>query len=147
MARNSSYKNRMLAEMGNRADAVQAMKGGAIASWIVAGINIAIGAYILFAAPEAARTFGITGAAIIDGTLFGILGFFIWRQSAIAAWLGLGFFTLEKIYQWTTQPKALVGIVVAVAIWVAFLNSVRGAIALRRFKRDEANAPVLTETT
>lgn len=147
MARKSSYKNSMLAEIGNRADAVQAMKGGAIAAWVVAAINIAIGAYIFFAAPAAARAFGVTGAAMIDGVIFGVIGIFIWRHSFIAAWLGLGFFTLEKIYQWTTQPKSLVGIAVALAIWFAFLNGVRGAMALRRFKREEASAPTLTETT
>lgn len=131
--------------MGNRADAVQAMKGGAIASWIVAAINIAIGAYIFFAAPGAGAAVGLTGAAMIDGVIFGVIGIFIWRQSFVAAWLGLGFFTLEKVYQWTTQPKALMGIVVAVLIWLAFLNGVRGAIALRRFNREQARTPVGTE--
>ena len=43
MARKSSYKSSSwIADIGNRADAQQAMKGGAVASWIVAAINIAI---------------------------------------------------------------------------------------------------------
>jgi len=148
MARHSSFKSgSWIADIGNRADAQQAMKGGATASWIVAAINIALGAYILFAAPDAAKTFGITGAAIFDGVCFGIIGIFIWRYSFISAWLGLVFFSLEKVYQWVTQPKALVGIFVAVALWFAFLNGVRGAMALRRFKREEANAPLGTEAT
>jgi len=148
MARKSSYKSSSwIADIGNRADAQQAMKGGAIASWIVAAINIAIGAYILFAAPDAARIFGVTGAAIFDGVCFGIIGIFTWRYSFISAWLGLVLFTLEKVYQWVTQPKALVGVLVAVALWFAFFNGVRGAMALRRFKREDANAPVGTEAT
>ena len=148
MARYSSYKSGgWIADIGNRADAQQAMKGGAIAAWVVAAINIGIGAYILFAAPDAARPFGLTGAAIFDGMYFGIIGIFIWRYSFIGAWLGLVLFTLEKVYQWVTQPKALAGVVVAAALWFAFLNGVRGAMALRRFKREEANAPVGTEAT
>jgi len=148
MARNSSYKSSSwIADIGNRADAQQAMKGGAVAAWIVAAINIAIGAYILFTSPDAARTFGITGAAIFDGVCFGIIGIFIWRYSFIGAWFGLVLFTLEKIYQWVAQPKALLGIFVAVALWFAFLNGVRGAMALRRFKREEVSAPVGTEAT
>jgi hypothetical protein len=145
MARRSSYKDSMIREIGNRADAVQAMKGGAIAAWVVAGINLLIGAYILFAAPSAGLAFGLTGAAMVDGAVFGVIGFFIWRQSVVAAWIGLVLFTLEKIFQWATQPKALVGIFMAVALWLAFLNGVRGAMALRRFNREAPAAPPLPE--
>lgn len=145
MARKTGNTHYWLSELGNRADAQQAMKGGAFAAWLVAAINIGIGAFIMFAAPDAARTFGVTGAAMIDGIIFGIIGISIWRYSTIGAWIGLAFFSLEKIYQWTTQPKSLVGLALAAAIWLAFVNAVRGANALRRFKREEAAAPPVTE--
>jgi hypothetical protein len=38
-----------------------------------------------------------------------------------------------------------VGLALAAAIWLAFVNAVRGANALRRFKREEAAAPPVTE--
>ncbi|MGN6481859.1 hypothetical protein [Luteibacter sp.] len=142
----STYKsNSWIPEIGNRADAQQAMKVGAFAAWFVAAVNIAIGAYILFSAPEAMRTFGVTGMSIIDGVCFALVGIFTWRYSLSSAWIGLILFSLEKIFQWVTQPKAIVGIVMAVILWIGFLNGVRGAVALRRFNREAANAPLGTE--
>ncbi|UPG95745.1 hypothetical protein [Luteibacter aegosomatissinici] len=138
MASKGSNKHYWLSELTNRADAQKAMKGGAFAAWFVAAINIGIGALIMFAAPGLGKSVGLTGAAMIDGVIFAVIGISIWRYSFIGAWVGLAFFSLEKIYQWTTQPKSLTGLALAAAILLAFINAVRGAMALRRFKREEA---------
>ncbi|HEY4091268.1 MAG TPA: hypothetical protein VGN46_07100 [Luteibacter sp.] len=147
MAQKTTNKHYWLSALNNRTDAEKAMKGGAFAAWFVAVVNIGIGAFIMFGAADAARAFGVTGAAIIDGVIFGVIGVSIWRYSRIGAWLGLAFFALEKIYQWTTQPKSLVGLALAAALFLAFINAVRGAAALRRFKLEEESALTITDAS
>ncbi|SDG75400.1 hypothetical protein [Dyella sp. 333MFSha] len=134
MARKDNTSNWYWPTFGNRADAQQAMKGAAIASWFVAFVNLALGLFLLFSGPGA-HALGLTGAAVIDGAVFALVGWRIWRYSMIAAFAGLGLFTLEKVYQFATQPKAVAGLIMAIIIWMAFLNGVRGAFALRDFAR------------
>ncbi|QDE38863.1 hypothetical protein FIV34_06435 [Luteibacter pinisoli] len=146
MARSSIRSdNRFIPAIGNRADAQQAMKGGAFAAGFVALVNLGIGGYLLLSGAGHSALLGVSGSVVIDGTIFAVLGVFLWRQSIVAAWIGLILFTLEKAWQWTTQPKALVGIVLAVVLWLAFLNALRGALALRQFNREAKAIPAMPD--
>lgn len=142
MARSNDSSNAFWPTFGNCADAQKAMKGGAAASWLVAALNTGIGLFLMFSPPGTGASYGMSGAAVIDGIIFALIGWGIWRYSLIGAIAGLGFFSLEKVYQFSTQPKAFAGIVLAVVIWMAFLNSVRGALALRRLERATSTSAV-----
>jgi hypothetical protein len=143
VASRKNSSNTFWPTFGNRADAQQAMKGGAAASWVVAAINLGIGLFLIFSPPGTGASYGMSGAMVIDGTIFALVGWGIWRYSLIGAIAGFAFFSLEKIYQFSTQPKAAFGIFLAVVLWMAFLNGVRGALALRQFER--AAAPVAAD--
>ncbi|QWT18343.1 hypothetical protein KPL74_11340 [Bacillus sp. NP157] len=146
MSRRSDFSdNRLWPTFGNRADAQQAMKGGVIAAAFVAVVNIGIGAWILLSGPGHAAPLGASGSVVVDGTIFAVLGVFLYRHSLVAAWISLILFTFEKIWQWTTQPNALFGVIVGILLWLAFLHALRGAMALRQFERAALEPPAFTE--
>ncbi|MGA7438362.1 MAG: hypothetical protein WBW32_09580 [Luteibacter sp.] len=133
--------------MQHRAHAEKVMKNGAISAWIIAFLTLCLGAYTLFAHPGTALARVIIMGSAVDVVLFAAIGFAIWRYSLVAACAGFAFFVLERAYQWSTHFETFSGVGFGLAVTLAFglFNAIRGGIALRRFRREEVEEPVVID--
>src|SRR5690606_8947263 len=77
----------------------------------------------------------VIGALVV----YAIVGFFIWRNSRVAAIIGLALFALDKIVQFSSGAinGSAFSIFVALAILTMFINSIRGTFAQHRLKQAE----------
>lgn len=76
--------------------------------------------------------------AYVDAVLFTLIAFGIYKESRIAAVVGLLVFIAEKAYQIHTTEK-FDGAVMAVFIIVLFISSVRGTFALYRLRSEKTS--------
>lgn len=116
-------------EFGNLADAEQASNAGFWAALICAVITAVVASISVFAK---SAVMGIDSMAYVDALLFAVIAWRIRRRSRGFAVAGLVLFLIEKIFQFATQPKAVVGILMAVALLMAFITGVRGTFAYHR---------------
>lgn len=103
----------------------------AILVTIVTTIMAALG----LAGVELLRKMGADGYALIDAGIFAVVAFGLSRRSRVAAWVGLVIYVLDRIFTFGTTGTP-VGIVVSIALTLAFIGGVRGTTALHRFKND-----------
>lgn len=97
-----------------------------------AGVTIALTLLVLFIAPQYLGADAIF-TVVIGVAIYGAIGFFIWRNSRIAAVLGLVVFVLDKLVQLSQGGIGNAGsVVIMVAIVAMYANAVRGTFARRR---------------
>lgn len=123
-------------EIRNLEQAVQASNMGVAAALFVAGVNTLIATISTF---QHAAVMGVTAAGYVDAALFALAAWGIWRRSRVAAIAGLCLFLAEKIYQFATQPKAALGLLVALALLALFISGVRGTFAYHGFSSVDAS--------
>lgn len=114
---------------GNIADTEQAANMGFWAAVFVAGVTTLIASVSVFFRHQ---VMGIDPLAFVDAVMFAVIAWRIRRRSRAFAIAGLVLFTIEKIFQFATQPLALTGIFMAVVLFVCFINAVRGTFAYHR---------------
>jgi hypothetical protein len=95
-------------------------------------IFAALGALKVDLGPELRFDFWALG----DASVFGIIAWGLWRHSRIAAWAGLLMYVLDRLYAFSTAARA--NLVVAIILILAFVNGVRGTMALHRFKETDS---------
>ena len=78
------------------------------------------------------KLFGVDLSALADAAIFAIVAIGIYKMSRVAAVAGLCLYVLERAYAWATVgPKSPV---IAAILILAFVNSVRGTFACRKWK-------------
>ncbi len=126
-------KNSFLPQIATLSDAQKVGRQGTWAACFVAGLTalVAVAALSGILPPG----FPISGWALVDAALFGVIAWGIYRMSRVAAVAGLVVYILERIYmQSALGAKAGAGIVVTILIILAFINAVRGTFAYHRMK-------------
>lgn len=132
MARSSKPVRWYWPEIGNLADAERASNEGFWAAVVCAVITTLIATIALVSNKS---IMGVDPMAYADAALFAIIAWRIRARSKIFAVAGLALFVLEKIFQYATQPPSVsFGILVAVALLLAFISGVRGTFAYHRMK-------------
>ena len=118
------------------ADAIEASNLGFWAAVFVAGLTAIFATLTLILKKDIV---GVNPLAYIDAILFAVIAWRIRRRSRAFAVAGLCLFIVEKIVQFSTQPR-IVGSAsfMAAIITLLFINGVRGTFAFHRFS---ANAP------
>jgi hypothetical protein len=129
-ARDSKQTNVYWPEIKNSEQAVQASNMGFGAALFVAAVNALISTISVL---QHAAIFGVSAAGYVDASLFALIAWGIRCRSRVAAVAGLSLFLLEKIYQFATQPKAVLGLLMAAALLALFISGVRGTFAYHRF--------------
>lgn len=79
---------------------------------------------------------GMDAGVFVDGGIFTIAGWRIWRLSRIWAVLALTMFILESVYALTLHPLPAV-FLIRVTLTLVLVSSVRGTFAYHRFKSKE----------
>jgi len=131
MARNNKPVRWYWPQIDNVADAEQASNGGMWAALICAGVTTL---FATVAVVSHGAIMGINGWAYVDALLFAVIAWRIRARSKAFAVAGLTLFALEKVFQFATQPKAAVGIFLAIALLLAFISGVRGTFAYHRMR-------------
>jgi len=126
-------------EVGTLDQAIAASNLGFLMAMFVAVVN-AIAATISLV--QHTTIGGINAYGYVDAGLFALAGWGIRCRSRMAAVAGLLFFLLEKVYQFATQPKAAMGLLMALFILGGFTSAVRGTFAYHRLVPEghDANA-------
>ncbi|WP_430390603.1 hypothetical protein [Dyella sp. 20L07] len=132
MARNSQPVRWYWPEMGNVADAEQASNAGVWAAAFCAAVTTIFATISVFTKSDVV---GINPLAYVDAILFAIIAWGIRARYRAFAVIGLVLFVLEKIFQFATQPKAGVGIFLAIILLLAFISGVRGTFAYHRLRQ------------
>lgn len=114
-------------DVSDKVSARKAVKEGVAACAFIAAIDAAIAIY----ANVLGRTVGGYGASVlIDGAVFALLALFLLKNSRIAAVVALALMTLE-IADKVVHHASTFNLVTMV-LFLAILNSVRGAFAFHR---------------
>jgi hypothetical protein len=79
---------------------------------------------------------GMDAGVFIDGGIFAIAGWRIWRLSRIWAVLALTMFILESVYALAVHPLPAV-FLIRVTLTLVLINGARGTFAYRRFRSKE----------
>ncbi|GLQ88256.1 hypothetical protein [Dyella flagellata] len=117
-------------EISNVEQAVQASNMGASAAIIIAAVNAIVATISIV---KHTNIVGVNGAGYVDATLFALCAWGIYRRSKLAAIAGLALFATEKVYQFATQPKALLGLGLALCLMLFLISGVRGTFGYHRF--------------
>lgn len=131
MARDNTPVRWYWPQIGNVADAEQASNAGMWAALVCAGVTTLFATVAVF---SHGAIMGINGWAYVDALLFALIAWRIRARSKVFAVIGLGLFVLEKVFQFATQPKAGVGIFLAIVLLFAFISGVRGTFAYHRLR-------------
>jgi hypothetical protein len=123
------------------ADAERAANQGFWAAVFVAAVTAL---FATISALSSQEVVGVDPFAYVDAVAFAVIAWRIRRRSRVFAIAGLALFTVEKIFQFTTQPLALVGVFMAIVLLVCFINAVRGTFAYHRMRVASAQASVNT---
>ena len=79
------------------------------------------------------RVLGVDRTALLDAGLFALVAFGIFRVSRFAATFGLVLFVVERIVMLAMGQSA--GGILGIFLLLAFSNSVRGAFAYHRLRK------------
>ena len=122
--------------MSDEKSALRVTRQGAVAAWIVSSTTVLV---VLFAQKvEVFAAAGIDAWALIDAALFGVIGIRIWKGSLPFAWVGVVFYLIERGVLWATTGQFPSGI--TALIFLAFVNGVRGAQAIRKYRHPSPDA-------
>jgi len=112
-------------DVSDKTSARKAVEQGVLACGIIAALDAGIAIY----ANLNHQRFAGYGASIwIDGVLFALIGWGLWKNSRIASALGLLLMAIEIADKLLHHPKTFN--FVTIFLLLAILNSVRGAFAL-----------------
>ncbi len=129
-------------DVSDKASARKAIKEGVAACAFMAAVDAAITIYV----DIAGRTVGGYGASVlIDGAVFTLIGLFLWKNSRIASVAALTLMSLEIADKLLHHPSTLNW--VTMLLFLAILNSVRGAFAFHRPSEAKFVAPSETART
>ena len=81
------------------------------------------------------KTFQLSGLSPVDAPIFGLIAFGLSRQSRFAAWSGLIFYLLERVYAWAAVPATRMNVIMPILFTLAFIAGVRGAHAFHRLSQ------------
>jgi uncharacterized membrane protein (DUF2068 family) len=127
-------------QVSDKASARKAIAQGAIACGFIATLDVAISIY----ATSHHQTFAGYGASIaVDGVLFALIGWRLWKNSRIAAVLGFLLMSIEIADKLLHHPGTFN--LVTILLLLAILNSVRGAFALH--KQNAGETQISTAST
>ena len=111
----------------------KAIEGGVVAAAFIVVIDIAIGIYSLTAH---AKVGGYYDAwVMVDGALFAIIGWRIWKNSRIWSVIGVLLMGLEIADKLQNATKTF-GVITALLL-LAFINAARGAFAFYKYNAQE----------
>jgi len=79
----------------------------------------------------------VSSLAIIDGAVFAIIAFGIYKNSRIAAFAGLSLYIIERIDMWSRFGAK--NPVIALLLILSFVNSIRGTVAYRKYRKTVAS--------
>jgi hypothetical protein len=116
--------------------ALRVTRQGAIAAWVVTGTTVL--AVLLAQKVQAFAAAGFSVWSLLDASIFMLIGFRIWKGSLSFAWAGLVLFLIERGFAWAMTGRFPGGL--AVFIFLAFLNGVRGAGMLARYRNTQLPA-------
>jgi hypothetical protein len=117
-------------QIGNLEQALRASDMGFAASLMIAAVTTVVATISVV---QGTAILGINATGYFDAGLFGLIAWGIRCRSRAAAVAGLSLFVLEKTYQFATQPKWWMGLMVTFLLLASFVSGVRGTFAYRRF--------------
>jgi len=115
-------------ELSNPTDAEKAVKAAAYVAFFVAAVTGLLSLLSLLSVTQL-----LSGWAILDGLLFGLIGVFILRGSRAAALLGLILYVIEVVAAIAVTGNPA-GLVIGSIFTLVFINGVRGASSLKRLE-------------
>ena len=119
-------------------------RSAALQGFVVALLVAVITAVLSVLGAFGVKLFGFGPSSLVDAAVFALVAVGIYRMSRVAALAGLSLYVVERVYAWATLGRK--NAVVAVIFALAFVNSVRGTFAYRRFI-DSRRADNLTGDT
>lgn len=123
-------------ELTDLKESEKAAHEGAVVCFLVAGVSAIIGAMSIWLDKP---VIGMDAGVFIDGGIFAIAGWRIWRLSRIWAVLALALFILEGVYTFAVHPLPAV-FLIRVTLTLVLIGSVRGTFAYNRFRSKESVA-------
>jgi hypothetical protein len=111
--------------------AVRLGRIGAVAAWTVSAVTV-----VILLRASGTSPLGRPGAQIwslFEAGLYVGIGIGMWHGSLTSAILGLVAYTAARIYIWSTTGHVPGGLAI-VFVW-AFVNGIRGTLAIRSFKQ------------
>jgi hypothetical protein len=115
-------------------DAKWATKQAMLAAVICASLTGLFAILAICGVEFVRKTFQITGASLIDAAIFGLIAFFLSRQSRFAAWSGLIVYVIERVFSWAASPASQTNFIMPLIFTMAFITGVRGAHAYHRLR-------------
>lgn len=125
-------------DVDTRDGAHAACKNGAYCAFIVAGITTLV-VILAVSGVKFLQDLGIGPAALVDVTLFVVLGIFLLRCSRIAAVIAFLLYLGEQA--WSIKQMGFRFNLVAILFILYFLGAVRGAFSYHALKKEEDAAP------
>ena len=127
-------------ELTDLKESEKAAHEGAGVCFLVAGGSAIIGAMSVWLGKP---VIGMDAGVFIDGGIFAIAGWRIWRLSRVWAVLALTMFILESVYALAIHPLPAV-FLIRVTLTLILISGVRGTFACRRFRSKESLASFST---
>ena len=113
-------------------DTLKAARKATMMGVYAAGATVLLTLLVLFVAPEYLGDDAVV-TVIVGVAIYSAIGFFIWRNSRIAAVLGLAIFALDKVVQIAQGGFGNGGsALIMIAIAAMYANAVRGTFARHR---------------
>src|SRR5262245_53681037 len=122
------FKKAYWPELSTAAEAEKAVKGAAYVAFFVAALTALASLLTLLSVTQI-----LSGWAIFDALIFGVIGFFILRGSRAAAVIGLILYVIELVAAIAATGNPA-GLIVGLFFTSAFVGGVRGAYLLKRLK-------------
>ncbi len=129
-----SLSERMWPTIKNAAQAESAVQNGAAAAFFIAGVTILCA---ILALTLGHPVLGIGSASIVDGIIFGVVGWRLIKQSFPWAIFGFAMYVCEKWYQFfdSSLIKNPVAAILVISLAAFLAASIRGAHFLRAERR------------
>jgi len=122
--------------ISDKPSARKAVEGGVWACIFIVAVEAAIGAYSIVTHQEFGGHYD--ARVLVDGALFAIIGWRLWRNSRTWAVIGLILMVLEIVDK--LQNAVSTFGVITVFLFLAILNATRGTFALGRYSDQESAA-------
>ncbi len=126
-------------DVSNKPSARKAVQEGVAACAFIAAVDAGVALYVNLSHQRFA-SYG--PSVLIDGAVFALISLFLWRNSRIAAVAAIALMTLEIADKLMHHANTFN--LVTMVLFLAILNSVRGAFALHRPQEPQFVAPAGT---
>ena len=118
--------------VSDKASARKAVEQGVFACATIAAIDLSVA---LYASLNHGTLAGYGALIWIDGVLFALIGWRLWKNSRIASLIGLVLMAIEIADKLRHHPKTFN--ILTTILLLAILNSVRGAFAIHTLSQNE----------